>query len=65
MLGLRESIKLSTLGDKFFEFPAMCINKTFNLRFENEDEKYCYMWKEAGENAKKNKRKIWSLGLFI
>jgi len=29
------------------------INKNFNLRFENEVEKYCYMWKEAGEYAKK------------
>ena len=29
------------------------IKKTFNLRFENEVEKYCYMWKEAGEYAKK------------
>tara|TARA_B100001057_G_scaffold250170_1_gene250415 strand:+ start:9755 stop:10702 length:948 start_codon:yes stop_codon:yes gene_type:complete len=29
------------------------INKNFNLRFESEVEKYCYMWKEAGEYAKK------------
>ena len=29
------------------------INKNFNLRFENEVEKYCHMWKEAGEYAKK------------
>ena len=29
------------------------IKKNFNLRFENEVEKYCYMWKEAGEYAKK------------
>ena len=29
------------------------INKNFNLRFEKEVEKYCYMWKEAGEYAKK------------
>ena len=29
------------------------INKNFNLKFENEVEKYCYMWKETGEYAKK------------
>ena len=29
------------------------INKNFNLKFEKEVEKYCYMWKEAGEYAKK------------
>ena len=29
------------------------INKNFNLRFESEVEKYCYMWKETGEYAKK------------
>ena len=29
------------------------IKRNFNLRFENEVEKYCYMWKEAGEYAKK------------
>ena len=29
------------------------INKKFNLRFEKEVEKYCHMWKEAGEYAKK------------
>ena len=31
------------------------INKKFNLKFESEVEKYCYMWKETGEYAKKNK----------
>ena len=30
-IGLCELINLSTLDDKFFEFPAMCINKTLNL----------------------------------
>ena len=34
------------------------INKNFNLRFESEVEKYCHMWKDAGEYAKKNKRII-------
>ena len=29
------------------------IGKDFVLKFENEVEKYCYMWKEAGEYAKK------------
>ena len=29
------------------------INKNFNLKFDNEVEKYCYMWKETGEYAKK------------
>ena len=29
------------------------INKNFNHKFENEVEKYCYMWKETGEYAKK------------
>ena len=29
------------------------INKKFELKFENEVEKYCHMWKEAGEYAKK------------
>tara|TARA_Y100000992_G_scaffold124472_1_gene81584 strand:- start:1104 stop:2054 length:951 start_codon:yes stop_codon:yes gene_type:complete len=29
------------------------INKKFNLKFEDEVEKYCYMWKETGEYAKK------------
>ena len=28
--------------------------KSFELKFENEVEKYCYMWKETGEYAKKN-----------
>ena len=31
------------------------IDKNFNLKFENEVEKYCYMWKETGEYAKKNR----------
>ena len=30
------------------------IGKNFKLNFENEVEKYCYMWKETGEYAKKN-----------
>ena len=30
------------------------IGKNFRLKFENEVEKYCYMWKETGEYAKKN-----------
>ena len=30
------------------------IGKNFILNFENEVEKYCYMWKETGEYAKKN-----------
>ena len=30
------------------------IGKNFELKFENEVEKYCYMWKETGEYAKKN-----------
>ena len=30
------------------------INKSFKLKFEQEVEKYCYMWKETGEYAKKN-----------
>ena len=30
------------------------IGKKFILNFENEVEKYCYMWKETGEYAKKN-----------
>ena len=30
------------------------IGKNFRLNFENEVEKYCYMWKETGEYAKKN-----------
>ena len=30
------------------------INKNFILKFEEEVEKYCYMWKETGEYAKKN-----------
>ena len=30
------------------------INKNFLLKFEEEVEKYCYMWKETGEYAKKN-----------
>ena len=30
------------------------IGKNFILNFENEVEKYCYMWKESGEYAKKN-----------
>ena len=29
------------------------INKSFKLKFEQEVEKYCYMWKETGEYAKK------------
>ena len=29
------------------------INKNFNLNFESEVGKYCHMWKEAGEYAKK------------
>ena len=29
------------------------IGKNFRLKFENEVEKYCYMWKETGEYAKK------------
>ena len=29
------------------------IGKNFKLKFENEVEKYCYMWKETGEYAKK------------
>jgi len=29
------------------------IGKDFTLKFENEVEKYCYMWKETGEYAKK------------
>ena len=29
------------------------IGKKFGLRFETEVEKYCYMWKETGEYAKK------------
>ena len=29
------------------------IGKNFGLRFEDEVEKYCYMWKEAGEYSKK------------
>ena len=33
--------------------------KNFDLKFENEVEKYCYMWKETGEYAKKKiKRKL-------
>ena len=34
------------------------INKNFNRKFENEVEKYCYMWKETGEYAKKINFKI-------
>ena len=30
------------------------IGKNFRLNFENEVEKYCYMWKESGEYSKKN-----------
>ena len=30
------------------------LNKNFNLKFENEVQKYCYMWKDTGEYAKKN-----------
>ncbi len=30
------------------------IGKNFILNFENEVEKYCYMWKDSGEYAKKN-----------
>ena len=29
------------------------LGKNFGLRFEDEVEKYCYMWKEAGEYSKK------------
>ena len=29
------------------------IGKNFNLKFEDEVEKYCHMWKEAGEYSKK------------
>ena len=29
------------------------IGRDFELKFENEVEKYCYMWKETGEYAKK------------
>ncbi len=29
------------------------INKNFKLKFEQEVEKYCYMWKETGEYSKK------------
>ena len=29
------------------------LNKNSSLKFENEVEKYCYMWKETGEYAKK------------
>ena len=29
------------------------IGKNFGLRFETEVEKYCYMWKDTGEYAKK------------
>ena len=29
------------------------IGKNFELKFEKEVEKYCYMWKETGEYAKK------------
>ena len=29
------------------------INKNFKLKFEEEVEKYCFMWKETGEYAKK------------
>ena len=32
------------------------IGKKFELDFENEVEKYCYMWKETGEYAKKNRK---------
>ena len=32
------------------------IGKKFVLNFENEVEKYCYMWKETGEYAKKNRK---------
>ena len=28
-------------------------NNNFNLKFENEVEKYCYMWKDSGEYSKK------------
>ena len=30
------------------------INYKAELKFENEVEKYCYMWKEYGEYSKKN-----------
>ena len=31
------------------------IGKTFDKYFDEEVEKYCYMWKETGEYAKKRK----------
>ena len=35
-------------GDKCFENI-----KNFELKFENEVEKYCYMWKQSGEYSRK------------
>ena len=32
------------------------INKKFHLKFEEEVERYCYMWKESGEYSKKRLR---------
>jgi len=32
------------------------INKKFRLKFEEEVERYCYMWKESGEYSKKKFR---------
>ena len=47
---LLERIKTKKIRLKVANFD---LNKNSSLKFENEVEKYCYMWKETGEYAKK------------